>query len=121
MYKIPIYDWKKTKFLGVKLQKKLDYISLFPEKQFPNQPEELVKIYEKKKIDTPGPETYDMVRNWAKKGHHDYEQQRGRQYREDRETEVAQHMRKTKRAKLPAPNAYKPRRQSRILGPVNYE
>ena len=73
VYKIPIYDWKKTKFLGVKLQKKLDYISLFPEKQFPNQPEELVKIYEKKKIETPGPETYDMVRNWAKKGHHDYE------------------------------------------------
>ena len=71
-YRIPVYDWKKTKFLGVKMQKKLDYISLFPDKQFPNQPEELVKIYEKKKIDTPGPETYELVRNWAKKGNHDY-------------------------------------------------
>ena len=87
-YRIPVYDWKKPKYLGVKMQKKLDYICLFPEKVHP-KPEELVKIHAKKKIDTPGPETYDMVRNWAKKGFHDYEQQKGKQYREDRETEVA--------------------------------
>ena len=82
---------------------------LFPEKQYP-KPEELNKIWAKKKIDTPGPERYEMVKNWVKKTGHDYDQQRGKQYREDRELEVAEHMRKTKKAKFPAPNSYKPRR-----------
>ena len=118
-YKIPVYDWKKTKFLGIKNSKKLDYIMLFPEKVHP-RPEELTKIYAKKKHDTPGPERYDMIRNWVKKTGHDYEQQKGKQYRRDKELEIAEHIRKTKKAKLPAPNAYKPRRQSRILGPINY-
>ena len=92
---------------------------LFPEKVHP-RPEELTKIYAKKKHDTPGPERYDMIRNWVKKTGHDYEQQKGKQYRRDKELEIAEHIRKTKKAKLPAPNAYKPRRQSRILGPINY-
>lgn len=120
VYRVPQYDWKKTKFLGQKWSKKLDYIYLFPEK-YHTRPEELVKIHAKRKLTTPGPEHYDMIKNWSRRGGLDYNPQKGRQYRRDRETDVARHIRLTKKEKSPAPNHYKPRRQSRILGPINYE
>ena len=70
-YKVPIYSWSKTKFSDHR-SKKLDYINLFPEKLHP-KPEELTKIYARKKLFVPGPEVYDMTKNWSKKSPHDYE------------------------------------------------
>ena len=116
-YSVPQYSWKKPKFCESR-QKKLDYICLFAEKVDPTS-EELTKIHHKKKHEVPGPEAYDMVKNWSKKSIYDYEQQRGRQYRSDRVTSTQALIKSVKAAKLPAPNAYKPKRQSRILGPAN--
>ena len=71
-YSIPTYDWKKTKFLGAKMEKKLDYIFLFPDKQFPRH-DQLTKVFSKTKIDTPGPERYETTRNWVKNFGKDYD------------------------------------------------
>ena len=71
-YKVPKFSWSRTKFSESRT-KKLDYITLFPEKVNP-PPEQLVKIYAKRKHDVPGPEYYDMTKNWSKKSPHDYEQ-----------------------------------------------
>ena len=60
-----------------------------------------------------------MRRNWVKKSPYDYEQNRGKQYRNDRVTEVAEHIATVKKARSPAPNAYKPKHTNRILGPAN--
>ena len=77
-YVIPTFSWKKTKFSEVK-SKKLDYINLFPEKVHVPQ-EKLVKIYAKRKHDVPGPEVYDMMTNWSKKGGMGYDGNKGKQY-----------------------------------------
>ena len=71
-YTVPKYDWNRTKFLGEVRDKKLNYIMLFPEKLHPRQ-DQLVKIFAKKKHDTPGPERYDMTLNWSKRSGKDYE------------------------------------------------
>ena len=71
-YTVPKHDWRKTKFLGAKMEKKLDYISLFPDRLFPRH-DQLTKIFAKKKNTVPGPEHYDTTRNWVKKSGKDYE------------------------------------------------
>ena len=71
-YVIPKYCWKKPKFLGESREAKLDYISLFPEKTHPNEGE-LTKIHAKRKNATPGPNHYELTRDWGKKSAHDYE------------------------------------------------
>lgn len=107
IYNVPKFNWSRTKF-SENRQKKLDYISLFPEKVYP-RPEELCKIYAKKKLTVPGPEVYDMTKNWSKKSPHDYENQKGKTYRSDRITNTANIIKKAKRDKYPGPNFYKPK------------
>ena len=116
-YVIPTFSWRRTKFNEIK-SKKLDYITLFPEKLHV-EPGQLIKIYAKKKHDTPGPTEYDMTRNWTSKSGQGYDANNGKHMIVDRVTEVAALIKSVKRERLPAPNAYKPKRQSRILGPVN--
>ena len=109
-YKLPKYDWRpSSKFLGNVNSAKLDYIQLFADRLNPRH-DQLTKIYAKRKHNVPGPQAYDTTRNWAKKPRHDYEQQKGRQYREDRITEVTEHIKKVKREKSPAPGTYNPKR-----------
>jgi len=60
-----------------------------------------------------------MTVNWSKPSVKDFENQKGKQYRNDRITSTEALIRSVKREKLPPPNLYKPLRQSRILGPAN--
>ena len=80
---------------------------------------ELTKIHLKKKHEVPGPEHYDMRKNWVKKSPYDYEQNRGKQYRRDRITDVAELVKSVKKARSPAANHYKIKHTKRILGPAN--
>ena len=117
-YQVPTYNWNRNKFSEVR-QSKLDYISCFVEKTHP-PPEQLCKIFTKKHHDIPGPTAYDMTSNWSKKSAHDYINQKGKQYHYDRIIHTAEIMQKAKKAKLPAPNAYKIPKRDNILGPINY-
>lgn len=117
VYVVPTFSWTKPKYSEAR-EAKLDYICTFTDD--PNaSTEKLQKVFLKKKHEVPGPEVYDMVKNWVKKSSLDFEKQRGRQYHNDRVTETAQLIKDVKTAKEPAPNHYKPKRQSRILGPAN--
>jgi len=107
-YVIPKFSWSRTKFNEIR-EKKLDYITLFPEKLHVD-PSKLIKIYAKKKHDTPGPTEYDMTKSWVKKGGQGYDPNNGKHYHDDRITEVAALIKQVKRERLPAPNAYKPKR-----------
>ena len=86
-YNVPTYSWKKPKFSESRV-KKLDYLHVFYEKDH-FEPKDLEKVFLKKKHTVPGPTQYETCSNWAKKSPHDYEQQRGKQYRHDRITETA--------------------------------
>lgn len=80
---MPQYSWNKIKYLGDTRSAKLDYVCLFPEKMNPREGE-LTKIHARRKNNLPGPCHYELTRNWAKKSMHDYENQKGKQYRHDR-------------------------------------
>lgn len=116
-YVAPKFSWSKPKFSESRV-KKLDYIAVFAEKTIV-EPGKLVKIFAKRKHTVPGPEHYDMIKDWSKKPAMDYERQRGKQYHRDRITDTEAIIKHVKREALPAPNKYKPNRLSRILGPVN--
>lgn len=60
-----------------------------------------------------------MRKNWVKKSPYDYEQNRGKQYRRDRITDVAELVKSVKKARSPAANHYKIKHTKRILGPAN--
>ena len=116
-YVVPIFNWRKPKFIESR-SKKLDYIYVFSDKQV-FTPEKLTKVFTKRKHTVPGPEHYDMIRHWGKRSTKDYERQRGKQYHTDRITDTHALIKSVKKAKLPAPNAYKPTLRTRILGPSN--
>ena len=112
LYIAPKYSWKKPKFSETR-SKKLDYICLFAEKIYPKLGE-LTKIHYKRKHEFPGPEYYDMTRDWTKNGPFDF--QKGKHYKHERVTEVMEHIKRVKREKSPAPNLYKPKHIEHIPG-----
>ena len=105
-YVVPLHSWSKPKFSESR-EKKLDYISVFAEK-VSVEPGKLTKIFAKKKHTVPGPEVYDMTINWSKPSTNDFDNQKGKQYRNDRITSTEALIRAVKREKLPPPNLYKP-------------
>ena len=70
-YVVPTFSWKKPKYHEAR-DKKLDYIMVFSDKKSESS-ENLKKVFLKKKHVVPGPEVYDMVKNWVKKSPYDYE------------------------------------------------
>lgn len=104
-YVVPSYSWTRPKYHENR-EKRLGYLYVFFDPKDAT-PEQLNKVFPKRKLGVPGPTAYDLVRNWKKAGESDAEKQKGKQYRHDRETFTAEIVRTTKRARTPAPNSYK--------------
>ena len=120
-YVVPTFDWKKTKYADTRT-KKLDYVKTFTDKGPINEYTTLRKVFEQKKNTEPGPNQYELTKDWGKKSPYDYENQKGKIFRYDRMTNTANIMRLAKIAKFPGPTSYTPKRQSKnpIIGPMYY-
>ena len=117
-YFVPRYSWSKPTF-NMDNSKKLDYICLFAEKNV--RPDlNLVKIHLKKKDIAPDPSKYAYQKKWSHVGPFD-DPKRGKWLKNERVTSTHQVIKDAKRTKTPAPNAYKPRRQDRIIGTIKTE
>ena len=120
-YVVPTFNWKKTKYADTRT-KKLDYIKTFTDKGAINEYTQLRKVFEQKKITQPGPNHYELTKDWGKKSPYDFENQKGKIFRYDSMTNTANIMRLAKIAKFPAPTDYTPKRQNKnpIIGPMHY-
>ena len=70
----------------------------------------------------PGPNHYEMTKDWGKRSPFAFENQKGKIFRYDRMTETANLIRLAKLNKFPAPTSYTPKRQNKnpIIGPMHY-
>lgn len=111
---MPKYNWSKPTFSVIN-EKRFDYITQFSEPVRPGL--NMIKIHSKRRHEVPGPQAYNITKKWTHLTQSD-DPKKGKWLKSARLTMTAEVMQNSKKEKLPAPCAYKPKHTTKIVGTI---